>query len=144
MSRNSTNKEGQLFLKRSTIFFSLLDYPAIGSLLLFWRSDRESWQLIQFAVQVTSYLSFEEKTVYSTFISNTDSWQLYLETMVTKRGKKGSSAFNQSKKRTVARVYELLHLKQKAAGICLRNFLVISKLAKFLSNWQHRHKTALE
>ncbi|MDK7980048.1 hypothetical protein QP675_18405, partial [Enterococcus faecalis] len=50
--------EGQLFLKEH--HFSLLDYPAID-LYRFGRSDRESWQLIQFAVQVTSYLSFEEK-----------------------------------------------------------------------------------
>ena len=54
-------KEGQLFLKEH--HFSLLDYPAID-LYRFGRSDRESWQLIQFAVQVTSYLSFEENSIF--------------------------------------------------------------------------------
>ena len=104
----------------------MLDYPAID-LYRFGRSDRESWQLIQFAVQVTSYLSFEEKQ-YIPLLS-TPIPQLYLKRWLQKDKKEQRI---QSIKEELLRGLSY-YLKQKAT-IWLRNFLVISKLAKFLSN----------
>lgn len=77
----------------------MLDYPAID-LYRFGRSDRESWQLIQFAVQVTSYLSFEEKQ-YIPLLS-TPIPQLYLKRWLQIRQERAARSINQ--RRTVARV----------------------------------------
>ena len=80
----------------------MLDYPAID-LYRFGRSDRESWQLIQFAVQVTSYLSFEEKQ-YIPLLS-TPIPQLYLKRWLQKDKKEQRI---QSIKEELLRGFELL------------------------------------
>ena len=90
-------------------------------------SDRESWQLIQFAVQVTSYLSFEEKQ-YIPLLS-TPIPQLYLKRWL-QQDKRAARSINQEE---LLRGFELLPEARKRL-IWLRNFLVISKPAKFLSN----------
>ena len=103
----------------------MLDYPAID-LYRFGRSDRESWQLIQFAVQVTSYLSFERKQ-YIPLLS-TPIPQLYLKRWL-QQDKKEQRV--QSIKEELLRGFEL---PEAESDYLVAQLSVISKLAKFLSN----------
>ena len=109
----------------------MLDYPAID-LYRFGRSDRESWQLIQFAVQVTSYLSFEEKQ-YIPLLS-TPIPQLYL---VTTRQEQRV----QSIKEELLRGFELLPEAESDYLVAqLSGYQQTGKVPQQLTS----HKTALE
>lgn len=113
----------------------MLDYPAID-LYRFGRSDRESWQLIQFAVQVTSYLSFEEKQ-YIPLLS-TPIPQLYLKRWL-QQDKKEQRV--QSIKEELLRGFELLPEAESDYLVAqLSGYQQTGKVPQQLTS----HKTALE